>query len=521
LRKARTAYEDASRVGAYRAAALLRLGEIDAREGNQKGAERHLEDARQIEPDDVRVIEELTAIKMAEGNVGGGKTLAQQELKISPASASLKESLSEPDLKQLGNDTNRVLNLAAQYMRLGLYQRALDVLSRSYPPPEADQTEPGALPPDKHPMVAYFRGYCREQLQQAPLADYAAASKLSTAYVFPSTAQELSALQAAVRANTNDATAHYLLGTLYFSRGITDSALTEWSMSRKLNPKIPVMDASLGLALLHEKRDPENALSAFRDGLSSDSANETNYLGADQALSLLGRPASDRVQILEKYPDLANAPSELIFELILNLAEQGDFQRAESLFHNRFFPREEGGTNVRQIWIEVQLEKISSLAKQKQCAEALSAAEHLSTEVPDLIFTRDGLGRFANSARAQFVVGSALTSCAKPQQAAEKFQSAAKASGPDEVFWAWQGAKKLPGFDGRQWEDRLRSALAESDRRTGTSSFAGWWYYTAGALEAALGNSKQADTKFQKALLLPDRVLSYHSTRLAKAELFH
>ena len=86
------------------------------------------------------------------------------------------------------------------------------------------------------------------------------------------------------------------------------------------------------------------------------------YLGMDQALSILNRPARERVEALEKYPKLDVAPPPLIFELILNLAEAGDFERATGLFHDRFFPREEGGTNVRQVWIEVQLQHALSLA---------------------------------------------------------------------------------------------------------------------------------------------------------------
>ena len=224
------------------------------------------------------------------------------------------------------------------------------------------------------------------------------------------------------------------------------------------------------------------------------------------------------MQILEKYQDLAHAPSGLIFELILNLAEQGDFQRAESLFHNRFFPREEGGTNVRQVWIEVQLQKVNSFAKQNRCVEALRDADHLSSEVPDLSFTHDGLDPFIHSARTQYLVGAAFASCAKPEEATQKFQLAAKGNAPDAVFWAWQAAKRLPGFDAKQWDERLHSALAEAEHRSTTSSFAGWWYCMAGVLNAALGNRKEADVNFQRAILLPDRMLSYHSTRLAKAE---
>src|SRR4029077_19767277 len=123
----------------------------------------------------------------------------------------------------------------------------------------------------------YFRGYCRERLGQSGASDYKVASKLSTNYVFPSSTEELTILSNVVRTNPQDATAQYLLGTLHFSRGLTDSALEEWWLSHKLNPQIPVLDASLGLALLHEKHDAEQALSAFRDGLRSDATNVTVY----------------------------------------------------------------------------------------------------------------------------------------------------------------------------------------------------------------------------------------------------
>jgi tetratricopeptide (TPR) repeat protein len=517
-RKARTSYEDAQRFASYRSAAALRLGEMLARGGDLDQAERHLSDAVRAAPDDTRAIEELVAVKVASGKVEEGKTLAREGIARFPLSYLLSEELGDPNLKQLANDSIRVLNLASQYMRLGLYQRAQTVLSRDYPSPQRDQIEPGALSPASHPMIAYFRGYCRERLGQSGVSDYQIASKLSTAYVFPSSAEELTVLNAVVRTNPEDATAQYLLGTLQFSRGLTDSALQAWLLSRKSNPQIPVLDASLGLALLHEKHDAEQALSAFRDGLQSDATNVTIYLGADQALSLLSKPASERVQVLEKYPNLADATSSLIFELILNLAEAGDFKRAESLFHNRFFPREEGGTNVRQVWIEVELQKMLASARDGHCADALDVARHLGAPVPDLPFTHDGLEPILQSARTNYQLGMAYATCAKSEEAAKKFQLASAASTPDQVLWAWRAAQKRPGFKGEEWKERLQTALAQAKSRSDTSSYSSWWDYTAGTLAGALGNQQEADQRFQTALLLPDRMLAYHFTRIARAE---
>src|ERR1035437_3160580 len=71
-------------------------------------------------------------------------------------------------------------------MRLGLYERALDVLLQDYPAVPADQREPAEAAPQNHPLVAYYRGYCRQQLGHSPAEDYSAAARLSTDFVFPS-----------------------------------------------------------------------------------------------------------------------------------------------------------------------------------------------------------------------------------------------------------------------------------------------------------------------------------------------
>jgi tetratricopeptide (TPR) repeat protein len=515
---ARTAYEHAERLPTFYSAAALRLGELLAREGDLHAALEHLNDAAHANPNDLRAQEELVALQSAAGQTQEARALARKELALFPLSNLLRDETGQPNLPQLANDTNRVLNIAAEYMRLGLYQKALNVLTRDYPAPVADETDLGTLPTQKHPMIRYFRGYCREKLGQSPAEDYAAASKLSTAYVFPSTATELMVLRSAVRSRPTDATAHYLLGTFYFSRGETDPALAEWVEAREYGPDLPVLSASTGLALLHIKNDPEQALAAFRVGTTSDPSNIAVYLGMDQALSLLNRPASERVAALEKYPHLDSAPPTLIFELILNLAEAGDFERATALFHNRFFPREEGGTNVRQVWVEVQLQRLLVAAKGGRCDEVLVGTQNLGSEVPGLAFTRDGLEPLLQSARTNYLLASAFTTCGKSDLAKEKLQAAARASAPDQVRWAWLAAQKLPGFDQDQWQTRLKTAFDQTASRSETSAYPSWWMYNAGMIANDLGRAGEAQERFRQALLLPDRMLAYHMTRLAKSD---
>ena len=514
--KARTALEAAYRLPQWRAVAALRLAELSARAKDLSQAERYLNGSVESDPNDARAVEELTAVKNAL-HKNDVRSLAAHALLRFPLSYLLREETGNADLQQLANDSSRILNLAATYMRLGLNRKALEVLSRSYPQPAADQSEPGTPAAASNPMLAYYRAYCRERLGEDSTSDYKTASSFATDYIFPSSAQDLATLRAAVKANPADAHAHYLLGTLYFSKGFTDEALSEWNAAQHSNANIPVLNASMGIALLHVKDDPEAALRSFTHGIQTDPRNEAVYSGADQALSILKKPSTERVHALEQYPEQAKMPSSIVFELALNLAESGDYDRASALFHDRFFPREEGGTNVRQVWVEVQLLSALDNAKHGQCDQAGVIARELGSPVAGVSFTSDGMEPFINSARTNYWLGEMAMQCKMPEPAKQHFAIAAGKPGSGETVWAWLAAKQLPGFDVSQWTGRLESALQQASGMTESSSFAGWWVYDHAMLNRALGHEQRAQQDFRRVFLLPDRLLSYHLAREAMA----
>ncbi len=515
VREARESFEAAALLPAFRAAAGLRLAELSAREGDLKKAESYLRSVMRSAPDDLRAAEELSATLSAEGQKDESRKLANDWLDQYPERSFLLEQVGKPDLQHLSNDAQRVLNIASEYMRLGMYAQALEVLSRKYPDAVADESEPGVLPPDKHPMLAYYRAFCREKLDQSANADLSAAAKLATDYVFPSRATDLEVLRAALRINPEDATAHYLLGTLYFSRGLTEPALAEWEQARRINPQIPVLHGSLGRALLQTKDNPEQALAVFQEGLRSDPQNVELYTGIDQALSILQRPPKDRVQALERYPDSANMPSDLVYELILNLAESGGFDKSVALFHNRFFPRAEGGTNVRQIWVEVQVQHAISLAQSGNCSLATNIVDNLAEPVPDLAFTRDGLQPFLRSARFSYLIGSIYKICGQTDKATRAFERAAEQSGLENAVWSVKASEQLPNFDQNAATEKLQNILSRARNNGESGDHSSWWLYNIAMLETALGEDDRAQKEFRQALLAPDQFMAYHLTRLA------
>ena len=510
------AYREALRLPDFRAAAAMRLAEVEARAGRLEQAKELLTLGLQSAPEDLRAAEELAAIRKALGETQA-EALAKGELARSPLSNFLREETGSPDLAHLAGDSYRVLNVAYEYARLGLYRKAIEVLSREYPAVKPDQAEPGSVAPQNHPLVSYFRGYCREKLGESPEKDYAEASRLSTLYIFPARVEEQRALRAATRKNEKDATAHYLLGTWHFARGQTDAALAEWNRAHELNPRIPVLQASTGLALLNIKHEFALAFNAFDEGIANDPLNTVNYSGAVAAMALLGKPATERVKVLERYPDLSRMPTPLVYELALNRAEEGNYEAAMDLFKNRFFGREEGGTNVRQVWIEVNLERALALARTNHCKDALAARKSIDSPVNGLAFTQDGLAPFLNSARSDFQLGEVSRACGQKKDAYESYRRAAQLRGPADIVWAWAAARNLDGYDPENWQARLNSALSEAESNVRTNSPSGWWLYTEGILQIALGDGEKGNRSLREALLAPETGTSYHLSRLALA----
>ncbi|MBZ5624452.1 MAG: DUF5107 domain-containing protein [Acidobacteriia bacterium] len=499
--EAQAQFETAHRMPAFHAAGSLRLGELAARRGDLAQAERYLHETLRSAPDDERAMEELSLVEQALHH--------PVDVPQPPLSQLRPEAIS--------SDPERVLAVAGLYMRLGLWRDALNVLSRDYPDVPAEQKEPGAPLPRNHPVVAYYRAFCREKLGESAAADYAAASRVPAAYVFPSGAQALEVLEATVRAQPADAKAHFLLGSLRLASGLVDEAIAEWKTARQSNAGIPVLDASLGKVLLRIKHDPQAASEAFRAGLAADAGNTDLYTGLDEALSILGRPPAERITVLERYPDPPHMPVPLVYDLALSYAEASRFDQAKALFQNRFFPREEGGTNVRQVWVRVRALEAQWNATQNRCPAALEIVDRLNDPTPGLAFTRDGLDGFIAEPANQSALGLVESRCGRSSAAERRLETLTARNDPASVAFAYELARRLPGFRPADWSSRLAAASRRADANA--AGGAGWAAAIAGLLHLRQGQTDEAARLLQSAVLTPDRNLAHHHSRTALTEM--
>jgi tetratricopeptide (TPR) repeat protein len=356
--EARTELEAAHNSPSFQAPGGLLLAELMARQHDAAGALKLLKASCPASSDvnsrreDLRCIEETIALERATGGVEAARSLAGKSLSRYPTSLFLRNEAAKvgspvkpagPELDlHLAADTNRILNLVLQYNRLGLYADSLEVLNRKYPAVAPEDSEPGAPLPSADPLLAYYRGFCREKLGQSGAADYSAASQMPLLYIFPSEPDEITVLRAALAVNASDASAHFLLGTLFFSKGIVDPALEEWKLAESLNPKIPSLQASMGRVLLEVKKRPGEAAAEFQRGFQTEPSNAALYLGLNQAMQQTGKTPAERAAMMKRFPDRANMPEPLVRALVETLRESGRNDEANAVLAHRFLPRKEG-----------------------------------------------------------------------------------------------------------------------------------------------------------------------------------
>lgn len=511
-----------------RPAALGTLARLLAREGRHEEALARVQELLRENPDAVRVGKfEVILLRRL-----GRRDEAARRLAHWRSVDSTNATLRYEDVKRgapgdalffhLAADPQRVLEVALDYMELGAWDDALALLAREYPTGDGVHAEPGMPAPQQHPEVVYYRGYCRERLGQSGRPDFEAASRLPTTYVFPQRAQSLPVFRRALEVAPGDATAHFLLGSLYFSGGMAERAILEWEAARGLPQQIPVLHRNLGLALLHTGRDFERARSVLEEGVTVDPRNAQVYEALDQTLVILGRPAEERVRALQRYPDPATLPPSLALKLAVVLAETGHFAEAERAFQGRFFPREEFGTNVRQVWVEVQVRKAASLARHGKDDEARAAAEGIGRPVPGLAFTEDGLESFVNAARTQYLLGEVFDKLDDTAAARSHWERATAATdgypSPGLAF-ALSAAERLGRGRSADLRQRIEAALQDWENRlvTGTN-YPGPNAVGRGLFLRALGREDEAQARLHEGLLLPDKLLSHELARAALGE---
>jgi tetratricopeptide (TPR) repeat protein len=422
---ARRALEIAQGYGRWRTSARFELAGLSARAGRLTDALTLLETVETEAPEDTRAGGLAVALLRRLGGAADARRRLARLTAADPTAALLRyeavqleeggaaEPLAGPLWRHLAADPERIIEIAVDYIRFGLLDDALDLLSRDYPAGPAVVAEPGMPSPASYPLIAYYRGYARQLAGGDGAGDFATASRAPTTYVFPNRPETFPVLRAALARDARDATAHFLLGSLFLSGGMADSALAEWELARALNPRVPTLHRNMGYAVLYGGGPLTRAEALFREGMRWDSLNAGLYFGLDSVLRATGRSASERADALLAYPDRAAMPAPLVYLAARTLAQAGRFGDAEGLLERRFFPSEEGGVNPRDVYLDVRVAEAQALAKAASCRAALAMVATPVDRAARLTFADDELRAIAASPRVRQALEAVRAACAR------------------------------------------------------------------------------------------------------------
>jgi tetratricopeptide (TPR) repeat protein len=183
LVKARVEFERAQLYRAYRAPARLELAFLDAQRGDYTSALDWIRLGIADSPEAVRLGAVEVALLRHLDRKGEARDRHARWQALDPTSSALRFEgtlLGGADgslWAHLAADPERVLELASLYMRLGLYATALQLLEYRYPEVDAAWKEPGAVLPQRHPLIAYYRAFCRQRMGQTAVEDLRTAAK--------------------------------------------------------------------------------------------------------------------------------------------------------------------------------------------------------------------------------------------------------------------------------------------------------------------------------------------------------
>jgi tetratricopeptide (TPR) repeat protein len=501
-------------------AANVELTGILARAKDHAGALNLVETVLAGRPDMVRAgTMEIALLRRLGQTEKAQKELARLR-SLDPTDSSLRYAqtrLGKDDRQlwpHLGADPEQVLNVAIGYMDLGMYDDALDVLARKYPPPiDILATEPGSVLPQHHPLVGYYRAYCLTQLGRPAAKELEEASGYFTEFVFPNRPSTFPVLQSALKQNPSDSTALILLGELYMAGAEVDKAIGSWELARKNGSKRAELYRELGRAWTELKKDTKAGLAVFEEGLRVAPTDPQIQKGVQ---TLFGPIRGPKVLAASKSafdPTAGPAPSppksadnekmqlstpEANATYALGLAAEGKLDDAARVFDPANFPGEKQVEIVREAYMEIQVQTLLALAHNRRCSEAIAAEDRLGDENPALPFTFHSFGAVLRGLRMQYNLATLEVLCGNEKGARKIWGKLAKAqvkdvSDPD--FSIPFVAAATLGQEARSEAalERIKAALAGNTNRATL-------LYTQGMLLRTLGREKDAQSSFADAL---------------------
>ncbi|HEY9196551.1 MAG TPA: tetratricopeptide repeat protein, partial [Mucilaginibacter sp.] len=268
---------------------------------------------------------------------------------------------------------------------------------------------------------------------------------------FPNKIEEVLILKNAIAINPIDAKAYYYLGNLWYDKRQYAEAVECWERSAALDKSFPTVHRNLSLAYYNKLNQQERALEEMEQAFALDATDARVLMELDQLYKISGRSFKERLELLDKYPDLVNERDDLYLERITLLNNLNQYKAALQLLASRkFHPWEGGEGKVVGQFLLCHIELAKEAFENDKYHEAISLLAQLAHYPENL-----GEGKLYGTPEndINYLLGYAYEGLNQTEKAAEKFRTATLGSSepvqaiyyndpqPDKILYqalAWQ-----------------------------------------------------------------------------------
>jgi tetratricopeptide (TPR) repeat protein len=319
-----------------------------------------------------------------------------------------------PHFKGLMRDAvQNYLELSLDYAHAGLYKEAGQVLDifregKQQPPTLVFYYKAWMALQDGHKDQAL--SFCKEAAEQSPNL------------VFPNKIEEVLILQAALSLNPADAKAHYYLGNFWYDKRQYAEAVANWEKSIELDNRFPTVFRNLSLAAYNKLGEKDQAVKYMQTAFSLDPTDSRVLMELDQLYKITARPFGERLNLLEKYPDLVEERDDLYLERITLYNNLQQYEKAKELLAARKFHPWEGGEGKvvgQYLLCHIELAK-QALAQQEfqRAFDCLTATQSYPAHL--------GEGKLYGAPEndTDYLLGCVYEGWRQPEKAIKKFRQA-------------------------------------------------------------------------------------------------
>lgn len=229
-----------------------------------------------------------------------------------------------------------LLDVARDYMKAGLYEDALYVLSF------------GA---DNSPLIDYYKAYITKNNSFIKMAE-----ERETGYCFPSNAEDIAVLEYAIENDENAANANYYLGCLLYDKFRYSEATECFEECVRKNSEHGAAWRNLALYWFDKKHNGKKALYCMENAIKYRPHDPRLLLEYEQLLKNTNASIEERLEVYGRYPELLKERDDCYLDKLTLLSQQGKYEEAikmASVKHFHIYEGGEGKLTKQHAWMHV------------------------------------------------------------------------------------------------------------------------------------------------------------------------